>query len=333
MADAVVGFDRYEHLRFERRRGGVLVITIDRPEVLNAANERLHRELSEVWPAVDADPTVAVSVITGAGRAFSAGGDLAMIERMTLSFEATVEQWRDAGAIVEAMLASTKPIVSAINGVAVGAGLAVALLADVSIVGRVGPPLRRPRTAGRGRRRPRRAVVAPPVRHGQGQVLPVDRRLRRRARGRADRPGDPLRARRPGARRGPGGGRPPGRGERHRRSSGPSGSSTSGSASPPPVFGESLALEMLGFLGPDAKEGLAALQERREPRFPSPELTRGPPGPPPAEPALLDGDQGADRGHRVDDGGVGRRHLDAAVALGEAVAAPHEAVQGVAPLK
>ena len=48
----------------------MLLITIDRPDVLNAANERLHRELSEVWAVVDADDPVAVSVITGAGRAF-----------------------------------------------------------------------------------------------------------------------------------------------------------------------------------------------------------------------------------------------------------------------
>jgi enoyl-CoA hydratase len=122
-------------LRFERPATGVLLITIDRPEVLNAANERLHRELAEVWAVVDADDSVAVSVITGAGRAFSAGGDLAMVEAMTSDHAAVVEQWRDANAVVEKILVSVKPIVSAINGVAVGAGLAVALLADVSVMG------------------------------------------------------------------------------------------------------------------------------------------------------------------------------------------------------
>src|SRR5277367_5712483 len=124
----------FEHLRFDTPSAGVLLITIDRPEVLNAADERLHRELSEVWAVVDADDSVAVSVITGAGRAFSAGGDLAMVERMTTDHAAVVEQWRDANAVVDQILASVKPIVSAINGVAVGAGLAVALLADVSII-------------------------------------------------------------------------------------------------------------------------------------------------------------------------------------------------------
>ena len=126
----------FRHLRFDRPSSGVLLITIDRPEVLNAANERLHREFSEIWPVVDADESVAVSVITGAGRAFSAGGDLAMVERMTTDHGAVVEQWEDAKAVVGAMLASVKPIVSAVNGVAVGAGLAVALLADVSVIAR-----------------------------------------------------------------------------------------------------------------------------------------------------------------------------------------------------
>lgn len=133
-SQSFVSYEDFEHLRFERPSAGVLLITIDRPDVLNAADERLHRELSEVWSVVDADQSVAVSVITGAGRAFSAGGDLAMVERMTTDHGAVVEQWRDANAVVDEILASVKPIVSAINGVAVGAGLAVALLADVSII-------------------------------------------------------------------------------------------------------------------------------------------------------------------------------------------------------
>ena len=132
---AFASYDDFVHLSFDRPSPHVLRITIDRPEVLNAANERLHREFSEVWRVVDRDDSVAVSVITGAGRAFSAGGDLAMVERMTTDYATALEQWRDAKAVVDEMLASVKPIVSAINGVAVGAGLAVALLADVSVMG------------------------------------------------------------------------------------------------------------------------------------------------------------------------------------------------------
>jgi enoyl-CoA hydratase len=262
------GFEGFEHLRFERRDAGVLLITIDRPEVLNAANERLHRELSEVWPVVDADEAVTVSVITGSGRAFSAGGDLEMIERMTGSFDATVEQWHDAGAIVESMLASTKPIVSAVNGVAVGAGLAVALLADVSIVAesaRLSDGHARLGVAAGDH-----AAMLWPLLCGMAKAKYylltadfVDGAEAERI-GLVTRcvPDDEVldRALEVAGRLAAGSATALGWTKRVlnqwlRQSGG--------------VFGESLALEMLGFLGPDAKEGVAALKERRPPRFPS----------------------------------------------------------------
>src|SRR6184192_395838 len=71
----------YQHLTFERREHGVVLVTINRPEVLNATNDRLHWELTQVWLTLDADETARVAVVTGAGtRAFSAGGDLEMVE-------------------------------------------------------------------------------------------------------------------------------------------------------------------------------------------------------------------------------------------------------------
>src|SRR5258707_881147 len=71
----------YQHLMFERRERGVVLVTINRPEVLNATNDRLHWELTQVWLTLDADETARVAVVTGAGtRAFSAGGDLEMVE-------------------------------------------------------------------------------------------------------------------------------------------------------------------------------------------------------------------------------------------------------------
>ncbi len=261
-------YQDFRHLRFDRPSPGVVLITIDRSEVLNAADERLHRELSEVWPVVDADESVAVSVITGAGRAFSAGGDLAMVERMTTDHAAVVEQWRDANAVVESILSSVKPIVAAVNGVAVGAGLAVALLSDVSIVAesarlsdghtRLGvaagdhAALLWPLLCGMakakyylmtaefidGREAERIGLVTRCVPDGEvvSQSLTV---------------ADALAA----------------------------GSATAVQwtkrvlnhwlRSSTPVFGESLALEMLGFLGPDAKEGLAAVKGHRPPSFPS----------------------------------------------------------------
>ena len=66
----------YQHLTFDLKPNGVLLITINRPEVLNATNARLHWELTQVWGTIDADSTTRVALVTGAGKAFSAGGDL-----------------------------------------------------------------------------------------------------------------------------------------------------------------------------------------------------------------------------------------------------------------
>ena len=126
--------ERYEHLLLERRDNGVLLITINRPERMNAANERLHRELATVWRDVADDDDTRVAVVTGAGRAFSAGGDLEMIERMAGDYRRIAAMATEAADLVLNMLDCDKPIVSAINGTAVGAGLAVALMADISVI-------------------------------------------------------------------------------------------------------------------------------------------------------------------------------------------------------
>ncbi len=128
-------FDGYAHLRFERREHGVLLITIDRPERMNATNDVLHRELYRVWRDVGDDEQTRVAVVTGAGeKAFSAGGDLEMIARMTGDYSRVAAMASEAAGLVTNMLDCEKPIVSAINGTAVGAGLAVALMADISII-------------------------------------------------------------------------------------------------------------------------------------------------------------------------------------------------------
>lgn len=128
-------FDRYEHLLFERRPHGVLLITINRPEKYNATNAVLHRELSELWADIDADTETRVAVITGAGKAFSAGGDFEVIEAQAASLEPALIAMEEARKIVYGMVNCDKPIVTAINGVAVGAGLSVAILADISVIG------------------------------------------------------------------------------------------------------------------------------------------------------------------------------------------------------
>jgi len=124
----------FRHLTFESKPNGVLVVTINRPEVLNAANARLHWEFTQIWPVVDADPKTRVVVVTGAGKAFSAGGDLSLVEDMAGNPDALTRTMREASDLVYNMINLDKPVISAINGVAVGAGLVVALMADVSII-------------------------------------------------------------------------------------------------------------------------------------------------------------------------------------------------------
>ena len=129
-----MNYSDFQFLKFEHRPNGVLVITIDRPP-MNATNARLHWELTKIWGVVHDDPKTKVAVITGAGdKAFSAGGDLEWIASSVGDPKAIRNMMQEAGDVVYKMLDCEKPIISAINGVAVGAGLAVALIADISIM-------------------------------------------------------------------------------------------------------------------------------------------------------------------------------------------------------
>ncbi len=127
-------FDKYPGLLFERLDHGILLMTINRPEHMNATDASLHRSLSRVWHDIDDDDEVRVVVITGAGDSFSAGGDLDWIESMIQNYDGMKVAFKEAGDIVYRMTSCSKIIVSAINGVAVGAGLAVALMSDISII-------------------------------------------------------------------------------------------------------------------------------------------------------------------------------------------------------
>ena len=128
-----MNFDDYNQLRFERKENGVLLITLDRPGKYNAADEEMHTELARVWRDVSDDPETRVAVVTGAGKAFSAGGDLGMVERMSGDHERASHMLDEMGDLVYNIINCDKPIVSAINGVAVGAGVVVALLADIAL--------------------------------------------------------------------------------------------------------------------------------------------------------------------------------------------------------
>lgn len=124
-------YESYSHLKFERR-GKVLVITLDNPPT-NAADIGIHRELSTVFEDVARDAQTNVVVVTGAGtRAFSAGGDLdVMIDQFT-NHDSLRTQILEAHRLLHALLALDKPLISRINGHAIGFGATLALFADIS---------------------------------------------------------------------------------------------------------------------------------------------------------------------------------------------------------
>ena len=125
-------YAKYQRLRFDRPHPKVLRVTMDNGK-MNTADAIMHQELVQIWRDIDADPSVNAAIITGAGKVFSAGGDFAMVESITSDFEARARGWKEARDIVYAIIDCNKPVVSAMRGVAVGAGLVCGILADVSI--------------------------------------------------------------------------------------------------------------------------------------------------------------------------------------------------------
>jgi enoyl-CoA hydratase len=128
-------YDDFPGLHFTRPGPGVLHVLLDAPGI-NAVDARVHRELADVWLAVDRDPETRVAVISGAGRGFSAGGSFDLLRTITDDYSTRVRVLREARDLVLNVVNCSKPIVSAIHGPAVGAGLVAALLADVSVAGR-----------------------------------------------------------------------------------------------------------------------------------------------------------------------------------------------------
>ena len=126
----------YRRLKFDWPAPRVLRITMDNPGRLNAADEIMHGELVSVWRDIDADPDVGAAIIRGAGEAFSAGGDLDLVKEMTEDFDTLIRVWKEARDLVYNLINCSKPVVSAMQGPAVGAGLVAGLLADVSIAAR-----------------------------------------------------------------------------------------------------------------------------------------------------------------------------------------------------
>jgi enoyl-CoA hydratase len=114
--------------------GPVRVVTLSRPDELNAVNPGLHWALANVWRQLAADPEARVVILTGAGRAFSAGGDLDWITSFLDDPVARDESLREGAQIIEEVLRFPLPVIAAVNGPAVGLGCSLAVLCDIVLI-------------------------------------------------------------------------------------------------------------------------------------------------------------------------------------------------------
>ncbi len=263
-------YSRYRTLSISRRGPGDSVLDI----VMRATNGKLptaghdgHRELTEVWRDVSADDSVRCAVLRGEGQGFSGGGDLSLVQDMTTDFEVRSRVWKEARDLVYNVINCDKPIVSAMHGPAVGAGLVAGLLADIPIAAKsariVDGHTRLGVAAGdhaaivwpllcgmakakyylmlcepvSGEEAERIGLVALAV--DDGQLVPKAYEI-------ADRLAQ--------------GSQSAIRWTKY--------SLNNWLRQAGPAFDTSLALEFMGFGGPDVREGVASLRERRAPRFP-----------------------------------------------------------------
>ena len=113
---------------------GVVVVTLNRPEAYNASNDELHKAVTEVWPQLEESDGVRAVVLTGAGPAFSAGGDFTLLDRMVHDTTLRAEVFAEAAVLVRAMVRFPHPIVAAVNGPAVGLGCSLASFSDLVVM-------------------------------------------------------------------------------------------------------------------------------------------------------------------------------------------------------
>ena len=114
--------------------GPVRTVLINRPEQLNAVNQPLHWALANVWRQLAADAGARVVILTGAGRAFSAGGDLDWITTFLGDPVARDESLREGAQLIEELLRFPLPVIAAVNGPAVGLGCSLAVLCDIVLI-------------------------------------------------------------------------------------------------------------------------------------------------------------------------------------------------------
>jgi len=263
-------YSKYQDLKIRLLEPGILEIVMgEEGSKLSTATPRLHKELAEIWLDVDRDPETRVAILRGAGKGFSAGGDLAMVEEMTHDHEIRMRVWREARDLVYNVINCSKMIVSAMHGPAVGAGLVAGLLADVSIAAKnariIDGHTRLGVAAGD------HAAIVWPLLCGMAKAKYYLLLCEQVSGEEAERIGlvslcceeAELQAKAlEVARKLAAGAQTALRWTKYSlnnwlRMAGPS-------------FDASLAFEMLGFTGPEVKEGIASLREKRKPDFPPP---------------------------------------------------------------
>jgi enoyl-CoA hydratase len=114
--------------------GPVRIVTLNRPDNLNAADSELHRAIAEVWDELGRDTDARAIVLTGAGRAFSAGGDFGLLQTMVDDVDVRAATMEEGKTIVRSMLSIEIPIVGAVNGPAVGLGCSLVSLCDLVLI-------------------------------------------------------------------------------------------------------------------------------------------------------------------------------------------------------
>jgi len=127
------GYETFPSLELDRPADHVLRLTLRAPGKLNAVSATMHRELAEIWQTIGVDDDTRSVIVRGADGAFSAGGDLDLVLEIANDPATRLRVFHEARDLVYNIVNCPKPIVSAITGPAVGAGLAVGLLADISI--------------------------------------------------------------------------------------------------------------------------------------------------------------------------------------------------------